>query len=108
MSEDLHNDLSHNTYDGEARETLLNHGVSFMGFCERNEIHEDYISFSLFAFTFQGHALQWCVTFPAASIHFYDQTLGEFSHSFYHYDRKTLNKIILQLWKAPDESLLQF
>ena len=50
----------------------------------------------------------WCVTLPNASIHSYDQLIRELAHAFYQYDHKALNKKILELRKAPDESLLQF
>lgn len=79
-----------------------------MGFCERNEIHEDSIACLLFAFMFGGNVLQWCVIFPATSIHSFDHLIGDLSCAFYHYDCKALNKKILQLQKKHDESLLQF
>lgn len=46
--EDLLNNLSRNTYDGEGGASLLSHIVAFMGFCERNEIHEHHVAYSLF------------------------------------------------------------
>ena len=106
--EGLLNDLSRDTYDGEGEVALCSHGFSFMGFHERNEVLKNDIAYLLFAFTLRGHALQWCVTLHIASIHSYDQMIRELSHSFYHYDRKELNKKVLQLRKEPDESLFQF
>lgn len=79
-----------------------------MCFCERNEIHEDHIACSLFALMLGWHALWWCVTFPTTSIHSYDQMIRELPYSIYYYDRKAFNKKILELRKAPNESLLQF
>lgn len=52
VSDDVFNDLSRHTYDGEGGVDFLSHGVAFMDFYERNEIHEDHIAYSLFAFTF--------------------------------------------------------
>lgn len=108
VSEDPWNELSHNTYDGEGRANLLRHKVAFTGFCERNEIHEDYIACLLFAFTLQGHALMWYVILPNASIHSFNQLFGELTSAFYHYDHQELKKKILKLQKAPDESLMKF
>jgi len=34
--------------------------------------------------------------------------IGELFCAFYHYDCKELSKNILKLWKAPDESIVQF
>lgn len=91
VSEDLLDEFSRNTYDGEGGEYLLSHGVAFMGFCERNAIDEDHIACSLFALTFRGHTLQLCVTFPTTSIHSYDQIIRELAYDLYNYDYKEDN-----------------
>lgn len=108
VSEDLWNDLSHNTYDGEGKSSFLIHIVSFTGFNERHEIQEDYVACLLFSSTLRGHTLQWCVTLHASSIHSLCHLVRDLTHVFYCYDHKELNKKIIELLKAPDESIEQF
>lgn len=88
VSEDLWNDLLRNTYDGEGRVAWLRHRATFVAFCVRHEIHEDYIACSLFAFMLRGHALQWCVTLPATYIHSFNQFIEELARAFHHYNHK--------------------
>lgn len=48
------------------------------------------------------------VLLPATSFHSYDQMIRELAHAFYCYNQKSLTKKFLELWKAPDESHMQF
>jgi len=106
--EDVIDDLSRIKYDGEGKETLLRHGVAFLGFYERNEVHSDDTACGLFTYMFDGHVDQWCCTLLIASIHSYDHMIEELICAFYCYDRKALNKKFVELWKETDESIAQF
>lgn len=60
---------------------------------------------SLFAYTFRGHPLLWCATLLENSIHSLTQLIVEIDQAFHHFDRKALNKEILELRKPPNESV---
>lgn len=62
----------------------------------------------MFAFTLHGHPMMWCFTLHDAFSHSFDQLVGELTRAFYQYDHKALNKKIMELQIAPDESVMQF
>ena len=64
--------------------------------------------YSMFEFTLHGHPLQWLVTLHEKSIHSFGHLVLELCHYFHNFDHQALNKKILQLQKAPDESVAQF
>lgn len=78
VSEDVIDYLSWFKYDGEGRASLLRHGVSFTGFCHRNEVPSNDIAFGLFTYTFERCVNKWCRTLPTTSIHSYDHMLDDF------------------------------
>ena len=49
-----------------------------------------------------------CAILPEKYIHSLTQLIKEISDSFYHFDDQALNKEILKLRKAPDESIELF
>jgi len=55
-----------------------------------------------------GGPLQWIVTLPEKYIHSFSHFVLGLSHAFHKFDHQALNKKILELWKAPDESVAQF
>lgn len=73
--EDVIDDFSCINYDGEGKTTLLRHGVSFLGFCERNESPSEDIACGLFSYMIDEHVDQWCHTFPIEYIHSYDHMI---------------------------------
>jgi len=79
-------DLSCIKYDSEGGEALLRHEVSFLCFCERNEIPSDNIYCGWFVYTLDGHCDQWCCALPVASIHSYDHMIRDLIHAFSHYN----------------------
>lgn len=92
---DVINELSWIKYDGEGGISLLRHGVSFLGFCDRDEATLEDISYGLFAYTFERRIKQWCLTFPTTSIHFFNHMIKDLGHAFFCYDCKSLNHKIL-------------
>lgn len=51
--------------------------------------------------------MHWCATLPEKPIHSLSHLVTEIDHAFNHFNRKALHKEILELRKAPDESLEQ-
>ena len=106
--EELSNNLSHKTYDGGGHVALVRHMVSIVGSCERHGIFEEYMTCTLFIYTLWGHPVYWCAMLPKKSIHYLVHLVTEIDCAFNHFDRQALNKEILKLRKAPDESIDQF
>ena len=52
--------------------------------------------------------MHWCATLPENSIHSLSHLVTEIDRAFNHFDCKALNKEILKLRKAPNESFEQF
>lgn len=63
---------------------------------------------ALFTHTLRGNPLLWCATLPEKSFHSLTQLIVEIDDAFHHFDHQALNKEILELRKAPDESIEQF
>jgi len=100
--------LSCKTHDGGGQVALVRHTVGIVGSFERHEIFEVYMTCAFFAYTLRGHPLHWHATLPKKSIHYFHHLIAEIDHAFNHFDRKSLNKEILKLRKAPNESIEQF
>jgi len=96
------------TYDGGGHVALVRHVISFVGSCKRYEIFEDYMNCALFTCMLQGNLMHWCATLVEKSIHSLSHLVVEIYHAFIHFDHKALNKEILTLRKAPDESIEEF
>jgi len=79
--------------------------VGFVGSCERHGFFEEYMSCALFIYMLQGNPMHWCATLPEKSIHSLACLVTEIDSAFDHFDRKALNKEIMKLQKAPDESV---
>jgi len=52
--------------------------------------------------------MHWCATLPKKSIHSLSHLVTEIDYSFNHFNYKTLNKEIMELRKALDESIENF
>lgn len=107
ISEELWNNLSHKTYDGGCWVVLVRDAVGIVGSYERHKIFEYCMTFTLFSHTLQGHALHWCATLLENYILSLSHLVIELNCAFNHFDYKALNKEILKLRKAPDESVEQ-
>ncbi len=52
--------------------------------------------------------MHWCATIPEKYIHSLSHLVAEIDHAFNHFDHQALNKEIMKLRKALDESIEQF
>jgi len=105
IQKELWNYLSHKKYKRECEAAWMVHRALFVVLYQQYGILEDYMIYTLFTFTLRGHQLQWCVTLPDKPIHSLHQFIGEVDDSFHHFDYKEMNKEILKLRKAPNESV---
>lgn len=61
-----------------------------------------------YSHTLWGHPLHWCATLLENCIHSLTQLIAEIKHAFHHFDHQALNKEIMKLRKAPNESFENF
>ena len=108
ISENLSDNLSHKTYDDGGYTALVRFAVSIIGSCKRHGLFEEYLSYTSFIYTLQGHLMHWCATLPEKSIHSLVHLVREIDHAFNHFDHEALDQEIMKLRKAPDEFVDQF
>lgn len=94
--------LSKYKFNGNNTTLLFKNTDTFVGFRDMHDFPSNDIACGLFAFTFEGHAKQWCHTFFTNYIHSFDHMFRELCHAFVLYDRKALNKKKLKLRKSLD------
>ena len=87
---------------------MVRHVVDIVGSCERHGIFEEYMTCALSAYTLRGNPMHWCATLLEKSIHSLSHMVTEIDHAFNNFNRKELNKEIMELRKALDESIEQF
>ncbi len=95
-------------FDGGGYVALVRHMVNIVGSCERHGFFEEYMSCALFIYTLQGNLMHWCATLPEKSIHSLVHLVAVIYRAFSHFNYQALDKEILKLRKAPDESVEQF
>ena len=105
ISENLSDNLSHKTYDGGGHIALVMHVVDIIGSCKRHGFFEEYMSCVMYVYTLRGHPMHWCATLHKKYIHSLAYLVIEIVHAFNQFNYKALNKEILELRKAPDESV---
>ena len=66
------------------------------------------MSCALFVYMLRGHPIHLCATLLEKYIHSLAHLVIEIDSAFNHFDCEALNKEILKLWKAPNESVEQF
>lgn len=66
---------------------------------------EDYMTYALFVYTLRGHPMHWCAKLPKKYIHSLSHLVAKINGAFNHFNRKELKKEIVELRKAPDESV---
>lgn len=108
ISKNLSDNLSHKAYDGWAYRALVRHMVNVVGSCERHGLFEEYMTYVLFVYTLPGYPMHCCATLPEKYIHSLSHLATKIDHYFNHFNHKALAKEIMELWKAPDESIEYF
>ena len=102
ISENLSDNLSHKTFYGGGYVVMVRHAVNIIGSCERHGIFEEYRTCMMFIYMLRGHPKHWCSMLPEKYIHSLSHLVAEIDCAFNHFNRKALNKEIVELQKAPD------
>lgn len=100
--------LSTHTYDGEGEVAKPGHLHKFLSMIhEEDEFSDKQVSL-LLAYTLCESPFRWVLSLLADTMHSFEHFCDLIEDIFYHFDPNHLDRKLLQQWRAPHESIIDF
>jgi len=74
---------------------------------EEYEFSDEHASF-LLAYTLRESPFHWVLSLPANTVHSFEHFCDLIEDMFYHFDPNHIDWKLLQQWRAPHESIIDF
>ena len=100
--------LSTYTYDGEGEAAWHEHLHNFLSMIHQEDEFSDEQVSLLLAYTLHESPHWWLCSLPTDIVQSLEHLCDFIEVTFYHFDPENLDKQLLQQWKAPHDSTLDF
>ena len=100
--------LSTFTYDGESEVAWPEYLHGFLSMLHEEDGCSDEQASLLLAYTLREYPLRWLFILPADSMHSLEHFCDLIEDTSYDFDPDHLDQKLLQQWKAPHESTMEF